>query len=68
MTAKDAAESENYQAAMAAVANLRAPVDAFFDAVTVNAGDAAVRENRLVLLSRIRGVMGQLADFSQIEG
>ena len=68
VTAKDAAESENYQAAMAAVANLRAPVDAFFDAVTVNAGDAAVRENRLVLLSRIRGVMGQLADFSQIEG
>jgi glycyl-tRNA synthetase beta chain len=53
---------------MAALARLRAPVDAFFDDVTVNADDAALRENRLRLLSRIVAVMGEVADFSKIEG
>ena len=47
---------------------LREPVDAFFDKVTVNTDEAPLRENRLRLLSRIRAVMNQVADFSQIEG
>jgi glycyl-tRNA synthetase beta chain len=59
---------EKFDAAMAALATLRQPVDAFFDAVTVNTEDAKLRENRLRLLSRIRAVMNQVADFSQIEG
>ena len=53
---------------MAALAGLRAPVDMFFDAVTVNADDAALRVNRLKLLSEIRETMNGVADFSQIEG
>lgn len=63
-----AIETENFAAAMTALAGLRQPVDAFFDQVTVNADDPALRKNRLVLLARIRAVMGQLADFGQIEG
>ncbi len=59
---------EQFTAAMAALAALRGPVDAFFDAVTVNAEDPALRANRLRLLSRIRATMGLIADFSQIEG
>lgn len=66
--ASEASEAEDFRGAMAALADLRRPVDAFFDAVTVNADDPKVRENRLILLSRIRAVMGQLADFGQIEG
>ena len=42
------------------------PVDDFFDRVLVNADDAAVRQNRLRLLSRVQGAMGQVADFSQV--
>jgi glycyl-tRNA synthetase beta chain len=53
---------------MRALAELRAPVDAFFDNVIVNADDAAVRENRLKLLSQIRAATQKLADFSKIEG
>jgi glycyl-tRNA synthetase beta chain len=59
---------DNFERAMAALASLRRPVDEFFDKVTVNADDPALRENRLRLLSRIRSVMNQVADFSQIEG
>ncbi len=59
---------ENFEGAMAALATLRSSVDAFFDKVTVNTEDARLRENRLRLLSRIRTVMNQVADFSQIEG
>jgi glycyl-tRNA synthetase beta chain len=59
---------EQFEDAMSALARLRQPVDAFFDAVTVNTNDARLRENRLRLLSRIRAVMNQVADFSQIEG
>jgi glycyl-tRNA synthetase beta chain len=59
---------ERFEEAMAALATLREPVDAFFDKVTVNTDEAALRENRLRLLSRIRAVMNQVADFSQIEG
>jgi glycyl-tRNA synthetase beta chain len=60
--------SERFDEAMLILASLRRPVDEFFDKVTVNAEDPALRENRLRLLSRIRAVMNQVADFSQIEG
>jgi glycyl-tRNA synthetase beta chain len=63
-----AVEQEEFTSAMAALAALRGPVDEFFDAVTVNAEDADLRVNRLLLLSRIRATMGLIADFSQIEG
>ena len=53
---------------MGHLATLRGPVDEFFDKVTVNVEDKGLRENRLRLLSRIRAVMNQVADFSQIEG
>ena len=53
---------------MLALAKLRAPVDAFFDKVTVNAPDAALRENRLKLLAQIRSATLEVADFSKIEG
>jgi glycyl-tRNA synthetase beta chain len=63
-----AIEGEDFEAAMAAMAKLRAPVDAFFDHVTVNADDPKLRENRLRLLSRIRATTLTVADFSKIEG
>jgi len=61
-------EIEDFAAAMSALAQLRAPVDAFFENVTVNADDADVRRNRLLLLSQIRTALGAVADFSKIEG
>ena len=67
-TAKHALAAEDFSAAMVAMSNLRGPIDAFFDRVTVNADDVAVRKNRLYLLSTIRSVLGQVADFSKIEG
>jgi glycyl-tRNA synthetase beta chain len=68
-TAIDAAlKKEDFEAAMRAMATLRAPVDAFFDKVIVNADDKAVRENRLKLLNRIREATRHVADFSRIEG
>jgi glycyl-tRNA synthetase beta chain len=66
--ARDALASENFARAMAALASLRAPLDAFFDRVTVNDPDAALRANRLRLLNRLRGAMDAVADFSKIEG
>jgi glycyl-tRNA synthetase beta chain len=59
---------ENFAGAMRALAELRAPVDAFFDKVTVNAPDAALRANRLALLSEIRAATLNVADFSRIAG
>ncbi len=59
---------ENFAGAMMALANLRAPVDAFFDKVTVNAPEAELRANRLRLLSEIRRTLGGVADFSKVEG
>jgi glycyl-tRNA synthetase beta chain len=59
---------ENFAGAMRALAELRAPVDAFFDHVTVNAPDPAVRANRLALLSEIRAATLNVADFSKIAG
>ena len=67
-TAAAAVGKEDFEAAMAAMARLRAPVDAFFDHVTVNADDPALRENRLRLLNRIRSTTLTVADFSKIEG
>jgi glycyl-tRNA synthetase beta chain len=59
---------EEYERAMAALASLRAPVDAFFDKVTVNDPDPAKREMRLNLLARVRDAVHRVADFSRIEG
>lgn len=61
-------EVENFTGAMNAVAELRQPVDAFFDTVTVNDDDADLRTNRLELLARIRNVTSTIADFSKIAG
>ncbi|MFY8094887.1 MAG: glycine--tRNA ligase subunit beta [Niveispirillum sp.] len=61
-------EAEDFTGAMAAFAALRAPVDAFFEKVTVNAPEAPVRANRLRLLSQIRATLNLIADFSKIEG
>jgi len=60
--------AEDFEGAMSALARLRAPVDAFFDKVTVNAPDDALRENRLKLLSQIRAATLDVADFTKIEG
>jgi glycyl-tRNA synthetase beta chain len=60
--------SEEFEKVMAELARLRRPVDDFFDKVTVNCDDPALRENRLRLLSAIRATMNRVADFSQIEG
>jgi glycyl-tRNA synthetase beta chain len=66
--ARKSLETEDFEAAMTALARLRAPVDAFFDKVTVNAPDPALRENRLKLLAQIRAATLEVADFSKIEG
>lgn len=63
-----AVRRDDFSAAMASLARLRRPVDAFFDKVTVNCDDKALRENRLKLLSAIRSALGGVADFSKIEG
>ncbi len=59
---------EDFAAAMSAMSKLRAPVDAFFEKVRVNAEDAKVRENRLRLLNRLREATLAVADFSKIGG
>ena len=76
MTALDSAEPrataaiarEDFAAAMAALASLRAPIDAFFDSVIVNDADPAKRSHRLQLLERVRAAVHNVADFSKIEG
>lgn len=68
-TAVDVAlETEDFAAAMTALAALRGPVDAFFTGVMVNSDVAEERENRLKLLGQVRAVMGRVADFGQIAG
>jgi glycyl-tRNA synthetase beta chain len=59
---------ENFAGAMRALAELRAPVDAFFDKVTVNDAKPEIRENRLRMLSEIRAATLNVADFSKIAG
>lgn len=66
--ARDALAREDFAACMQALALLREPVDAFFEKVTVNADDPALRANRLKLLAEIRGALDEIADFSRIEG
>ncbi|MDY8107904.1 glycine--tRNA ligase subunit beta [Fulvimarina sp. 2208YS6-2-32] len=63
-----ALQTRDYAAAMAGLSRLRAPVDAFFDKVLVNAEDETVRANRLALLARIRAACEKVADFSKISG
>jgi glycyl-tRNA synthetase beta chain len=66
--ARSAVEAEDFESAMAALASLRAPIDTFFDQVTVNDADANKRAARLDLLSRFRAAVHNVADFSRIEG
>jgi len=66
--ASAAVANEDFAAAMTAMAKLRPKVDAFFDKVTVNVDDKALRENRLKLLNEIREATRAVADFSRIEG
>jgi glycyl-tRNA synthetase beta chain len=66
--ASDAVAAEDFEGAMRALSQLRAPVDAFFDAVTVNTEDPALRANRLKLLNALRAATREVADFSRIEG
>ncbi|HEX2813033.1 MAG TPA: glycine--tRNA ligase subunit beta [Sphingopyxis sp.] len=66
--ASAAVADERFTDAMAALASLRAPIDAFFDGVMVNDPDEAVRAWRLGLLARFTGAVHGVADFSKIEG
>ncbi|MHC2001117.1 glycine--tRNA ligase subunit beta [Methylobacterium sp. CM6241] len=72
VTAREAASAavaaEDFSGAMRALSILRAPVDAFFEKVIVNADDPALRENRLALLNALRAATREVADFSKIEG
>jgi glycyl-tRNA synthetase beta chain len=63
-----ALKAEDFAGAMAALAALRAPIDAFFEGVIVNAENAIIRRNRLCLMHRVRSVMAQVADFGALEG
>ncbi len=63
-----AIEAEQFEDAMAALASLRAPIDAFFEGVMVNDPDPAKRAFRLGLLARFRDAVHRVADFSRIEG
>ena len=63
-----ALQTEDFASAMAAMAALRAPIDAFFSAVQVNAPSQIIRRNRLCLLHRIRSICARVADLTLIEG
>jgi len=65
--AAKAVEEERFEDAMKALASLRAPIDAFFDEVTVNDDNPDKRSSRLDLLARFTRAVGQVADFSRIE-
>ena len=65
---KPAMVVEDFSTAMAAMAQLRGPIDVFFDAVKINADSAMIRRNRLNLLSRIRMTCLTVADLSKLEG
>jgi len=64
--AQQAFEQGDYTASLKALAVLKAPVDAFFDGVMVNAEDAALKANRLGLLATLHGAMNQVADLSRL--
>jgi len=63
-----AVAAEDFASAMAALASLRQPIDAFFDEVTVNDPDPSKRTARLALLDRFRAAVHNVADFSKVEG
>jgi glycyl-tRNA synthetase beta chain len=65
---REAMAREDFGAAMQALAGLRQPIDAFFEAVQVNSDNGVIRRNRLNLLSRIRALCLQVADLSRVEG
>ncbi|MCA3696260.1 glycine--tRNA ligase subunit beta [Aquidulcibacter sp.] len=65
---EQALAAEQFDAAMGALAALRAPVDRFFEGVLVNDADAAIRQNRLALLVKLRAVSERVADFSKLAG
>ncbi|MFC6741620.1 glycine--tRNA ligase subunit beta [Methylobacterium tardum] len=67
-TASAAVAREDFAGAMQALSTLRAPVDAFFQDVTVNAPDPKLRENRLLLLNALRAATREVAEFAKIEG
>ncbi len=67
-TIAPAMATEEFETAMAAMAALRAPIDAFFDTVQVNTDNQTIRRNRLNLLSRIRAICLSVADLTRIEG
>ena len=67
-TASAAVAREDFAGAMQALSMLRAPVDAFFQDVTVNAPDPKLRENRLALLNALRAATREVAEFAKIEG
>jgi len=66
--AASAIDAEDFEAAMAALASLRAPIDRFFDNVVVNAPEEEKRAARLALLGAFRDAVHRVADFSRIEG
>jgi glycyl-tRNA synthetase beta chain len=61
-------EQEDFAGAMSTLARLRAPLDGFFDEVTVNAAEPELRRNRLRILHRVKATMDRVADFSRLEG
>ncbi|MEM8655847.1 MAG: DALR anticodon-binding domain-containing protein, partial [Pseudomonadota bacterium] len=63
-----AMDAQDFTTAMQAMATLRQPIDAFFEAVQINADNQTVRRNRLNLLSRIRTLCLSVADLTKIEG
>ncbi|MWP37537.1 glycine--tRNA ligase subunit beta [Rhodobacter sphaeroides] len=63
-----ALQAEDFAAAMSAMAALRAPIDAFFETVQVNADNAVLRRNRLNMLHSIRATCARVADLTRIEG
>ena len=65
---REAVRVEDFQAATQGIATLRAPIDAFFEAVQINSDNQILRRNRLNLLSRIREAGRLIADFGKIEG
>lgn len=65
---KPALAQQDFATAMAAMAALRGPIDAFFDAVQVNSDNGTIRRNRLNLLSQIRGICTSVADLTKLDG
>jgi glycyl-tRNA synthetase beta chain len=67
-TITPAVQTEDFAAAMSAMATLRAPIDAFLDATQINTDNAILRRNRLNLLHRIRAICSGVADLTKVEG